>query len=71
MMTSEQIATYVDATAAALSLPLDPAHRPGVLSYFALAASLAEVVDGLPLQPSDEGANIFIPVPARDEEVPR
>ena len=37
-MTPTQIESYVDAAAAALALPLSPAHRPGVLRYFALAA---------------------------------
>lgn len=32
-MTPTQIEAYVDATAAALALPLEAAHRPGVLSY--------------------------------------
>ena len=44
-MTPEAIEVYVDAAAAALELPLAAAHRPGVLRYFALAASMAELVN--------------------------
>ena len=45
-MDRERIEAYVDAAAAALDLPLAPAHRPGVLAYFALAAGLADAGDG-------------------------
>ena len=40
-------AAYVDAAAAALGLKIAAAHRPGVLQYFALAAAMAELVNGL------------------------
>ena len=61
-LTAEQVAAAVDAQAAVLGLPLDPAHRPGVLQYYALAASMAELVDGLPLGITDEPAPVFTPV---------
>ncbi|MCE4554736.1 DUF4089 domain-containing protein [Pelomonas cellulosilytica] len=61
-MTPEQIAAYVDATAAALGLPLQPAHRPGVLHYFALAAQMAALVEAHPLAPHDEPAPAFVPL---------
>lgn len=61
-LTAEQIAAAVDAQAAVLGLPLDPAHRPGVLQYYALAASMAELVEGLPLGITDEPAPVFTPV---------
>ena len=61
-MTPEQIEAYVDAAAAALQLPLSPAHRPGVLHYFALAASMAERVAAQPLGTTDEPAETFVPV---------
>jgi hypothetical protein len=63
-MTPEQIETYVDAAAAALALPLDPAHRPGVLQFFALAAGFADVVHAVPLAPHDDPALSFVPVSA-------
>ena len=61
-MTPAQIEAYVDAAAAALQLPLSPAHRPGVLSYFALAAGMAELVGAHPLAITDEPAEAFVPI---------
>jgi hypothetical protein len=59
---------YVDAAAAALDLPLSPAHRPGVLRYFALAAEMAALVNGLPLAVHDEAAEAFVPIGPDDLE---
>jgi len=61
-MDRESIEAYVDAAAAALDLPLAPAHRPGVLAYFALAAGLAEGVMAAPLGVADEPAPVFTPI---------
>jgi hypothetical protein len=61
-MDAADIERHVDATAALLGLPLQPAHRPGVLQYFALAAGMAEQVMGLPLAVDDEPAEVFVPV---------
>jgi len=61
-MDRERIEAYVDAAAAALDLPLAPAHRPGVLAYFALAAGLADVVMAAPLGVADEPAPVFTPI---------
>ncbi len=61
-MTPEQIETYVDAAAAAMALPLSPEHRPGVLQFFALAASMAAQVEQVPLAPHDEAAVHFLPI---------
>ena len=61
-MNDKDIATYVDSAAAALSLPIAPEHRPGVLHYFALAASLADLVNAHPLGTADEPAPAFVPV---------
>lgn len=62
MMRAETIEAYVDATAAALDLPLAPEHRPGVLHYFGLAAEMAELVNALPLTVQDEPAEAFVPI---------
>jgi len=67
-MDPERIEAYVDAAAAALELPLAPAHRPGVLAYFALAADLAESVGGAALDVGDEAAPVFTPIAA--DELP-
>lgn len=61
-MSPLQIEAAVDATAALLDLPLAPAHRPGVLHYFALAADMADVVMAVPLQTADESGAVFRPV---------
>ena len=61
-MTPREIEAYVDAAAAALSLPLSPAHRPGVLHYFALAASMADLIAAHPLTNDDEPAEAFVPI---------
>lgn len=61
-----RIAAAVDAQAAILGLALDPAHRPGVLRYYALAASMAQQVFGLPLGPADEPAGVFVPIAPGD-----
>jgi hypothetical protein len=61
-MTSDEIAAYVDAAAVALQLPLSPLHRPGTLQYFALAASMAELVGAHPRTIADEPAEAFVPI---------
>ena len=61
-MTPSEIEAYVDAAAAALKLPLLPPHRPGVLHYFALAASMAELIAAHPLAIADEPAEAFVPI---------
>jgi hypothetical protein len=43
-------------------LPIAPEHRPGVLHYFALAASLAALVNAHDLGNADEPAAVFTPV---------
>ena len=58
-------AAYVDAAAALLGLQLTAAQRPGVLRYFELAASMARALDEVPLEPTDESGNVFVPVVPR------
>jgi hypothetical protein len=58
----DSLEAYVDATAAALGLPIAPEHRPGVVRYMALVAGLAPRVMDFPLGPADEAANVFVPV---------
>ncbi len=56
------IAAYVDAAAVAMGLPLAPDQRAGVIRYFALAASMAAIVEAVDLGPHDESAVRFEPV---------
>lgn len=60
--TPSDLDAAVDASAALIGLPLDPAHRPGVLRYYALAAQMAQVVLAVPLSPHDESGEVFRPV---------
>jgi len=60
-MTPEQQATYVDASAALLGLPIAP-WRDGVLRYFALATEMNAIVDAYPLGPHDESGEVFVPL---------
>ena len=61
-MERARLEAYADAAAAALALPLAPEHRPGVLAWLELAAGMAEVVNGQPLQHDDEPAPVFVPI---------
>jgi hypothetical protein len=53
---------YIDAAAATLGLKITAEQRKGVALYFALAAAMAEKLEGLPLQAADESGNVFVPV---------
>ena len=70
-MTDQELEAYVDAAAAALQLPIAPEHRPGVLHYFALAASMAELVNAHPLTVTDEPAPAFVPIAPAPSEADR
>lgn len=67
-MTSVETEAYVDAAAVALNLTLRPEHRPGVLSFFALAAEMAALVEAVPLDVHVEPAVTFTPVGLREQE---
>jgi hypothetical protein len=54
---------YIDAAARTLGIGLTQEQRKGVALYFGLAASMAELVYGLPLEAADESGNVFVPVP--------
>lgn len=61
-MTPAQIEAYVQASAAALGLPLSPEYRPGVVRYFSIAAEFAALVEAVPLATHAEAAVHFTPV---------
>ena len=53
-MTRDEIEQYVKAAAAALELPIAPAHLPGVIASFGQLASVAALVNQFALGPEDE-----------------
>jgi hypothetical protein len=58
-MTPDSIERYVDAAAAMIALPLDRAHRPGVVANFERLAQAAALVAALELGPEVEPALRF------------
>jgi hypothetical protein len=55
------VAAYVDAAAALIGLPLDPAHRPGVILNVERIAEMAAFVMAFPLPDDIEPAPVFLP----------
>lgn len=53
--------TYVDAAAALIELPLDPAHRPGVILNMQRIVEMAALVMAFPLSDDTEPAPVFHP----------
>ncbi len=53
-------ASYVDAAAALIGLPLDPAHRPGVILNMRRIAEMAALVMSFPLPDDVEPAPVFV-----------
>lgn len=66
-LTPAQVEAIVHANAAALGLHIAAGHRPGVLAFFALAAGMAQLVDGMALDVEDEPAAVFTPVAPRED----
>ncbi len=54
-------AALVDLLAAALQIPLDPEHRPGVIANFQRSAVVAQQVMDFPLPDLIEAAPVFEP----------
>jgi Protein of unknown function (DUF4089) len=52
-------AIYVDAAAALIELPLDPAHRPAVILNMQRIAEMAALVMSFPLPDDAEPAPVF------------
>jgi hypothetical protein len=51
---------YAKTAAAAVGLPLDPRHLPGIAFNLKLAARMAAMVEGMPITPADEAAPVFV-----------
>lgn len=58
-LTPEALGEWVDRTAAALDLPLDPAHRPGVIANLQRLGELAASLEDPALGVADESASVF------------
>jgi hypothetical protein len=52
---------YVDATARLIGLPIDPAHRPGVVLNLQRIAQMAALVMEFPLPEETESAPVYEP----------
>jgi hypothetical protein len=52
---------YVDAAARLIGLPIEPAHRPGVVLNFERIAQMAALVMEFPLPEETEPAPVFEP----------
>jgi hypothetical protein len=55
------IEAYVDAAAALVGLPIEPAHRPGIVLNLRRIADLAALVMEFPLPDDIEAAPVFEP----------
>jgi len=62
-MNDAQTLTYVQAAAVAVSLQLDDEQAARVAVHMQRTAGIAAVLDGFPLAPHDEPAELFHPAP--------
>ena len=69
-MSEDEVLAYVKATAALLELPLDEARAQAVALHLARTAAMARMLDGVPLAPADEIAEIYCPAPFPEELPP-
>jgi len=51
---------YARQAAAAIGLPLHPAHLPGITMNLALARRMAGLIEQMKLSPADEAAPVFV-----------
>ena len=58
-MTDEEAVNYVKASAALQGLVLDDARAKAVAAHLARTAQLAQLLDGAPMGPDDELAEIY------------
>lgn len=59
---------YITAAAATLGLKIPAEAKAGVAMYFDLAASMADLLQGLPLTAADESGSVFVPVLPQGEQ---
>ena len=61
-LTPTEIEHLINGAAPAVGLKLTFEQKRGVATYLALAAEMAELVQGLPLGRDDESGSVFTPV---------
>ncbi len=57
---SDSLDDYIDAVAAALSLPIDAEWKPAVRMNLEVSLRMARLVDEFPLPDESEPANIYV-----------
>jgi hypothetical protein len=62
-MNDAQTLAYVQAAAVVVGLPLDEARAVRVALHLQRTAGLATALEGIPLDPHDEPAELFCPAP--------
>lgn len=63
-MNAEQTLAYVQASAVAMRLSLDPARAARVAEHLQRTAAMAALLDGATLSPHDEPVALYCPAPA-------
>jgi len=58
-MNDDDLDRLVTGLAAAIGLPIDPAHRPGVVANFGRLLAQGDIVMGVDVLPETEPAPIF------------
>ncbi|WPB85120.1 DUF4089 domain-containing protein [Sediminicoccus rosea] len=53
-------AAYAKQAAAAIGLPLNPAHLPGITMNLALAKRMAGLIEQMKLSPAEEAAPVYV-----------
>ena len=69
-MDDKDVLTYVKAAARAVNLPLDEARATAVAAHFGRTVVIARLLDGAPLAPEQELAEIYCPAPFPPEAKP-
>ncbi|MES2483272.1 MAG: DUF4089 domain-containing protein [Pseudomonadota bacterium] len=67
-MEETQVLHYVKAAAAAFDLPMDEARAQAVALHLGRTLAIARVLDGAPLAPHDEPAEVYRPAPFPAED---
>lgn len=62
-MSEEDVLAYVKAAAALAVLPLDAARAQAVALHLGRTAAMARLLEGVPLAPHEEPAEIYRPAP--------